>query len=532
MFRGLSRKLIIIMCLFSVALSAAIGFIGYRTYLDSVLRRYQDFVFSIFSLAYRYIDADDMVECLATGVKSERYENTQLSFNLIKETTSITYLYFFTPREDKMVYYIYAFTQDEISDLGENEYLVTLADEDNLPAEIHEMLGNLENEVWIIPNVSDYGYMMGAYYAVKDSTGEVIGILAAEINMLDINITLRTYVITILVGALIIMAIFTLLAILYFRSNITVPIRELSVNASNFVSKNPNEKLEPIISSIKTNDEIEILGDSIEKMTKDMITYIENLTAVTAEKERIGAELTVATQIQASMLPCIFPPFPQYESFEIFASMQPAKEVGGDFYDFFLVDENTLAFVMADVSGKGVPAALFMVISKTLIKNNAQRGLPPKQVFEMVNNMLCENNETSMFVTAFMGYLDINSGKLTFVNAGHDAPLIRRDGKFDWLETEYALMLAGMDDTEYTEGEVMLKPGDELFLYTDGVTEAMDVDDNLFGNDRLLESVNKYRSDVLEDFTSEVKRDIAEFAGEAPQSDDITMLILKYSGLQ
>jgi serine phosphatase RsbU (regulator of sigma subunit) len=248
------------------------------------------------------------------------------------------------------------------------------------------------------------------------------------------------------------------------------------------------------------------------------------------EKERIGAELNVATQIQANMLPCTFPAFPDRGEFDIYASMTPAKEVGGDFYDFFLVDERTLAIVMADVSGKGVPAALFMVIAKTLIKNNAQSGQSPKEVFETVNNILCENNDAGMFVTVFLGYLDIPGGRLTFVNAGHNYPLLRSGESFDWLKTKPNFILAGMEDSFYKQHEAVLKPGDELFLYTDGVTEAVNNENELFGDQKLIEAANDSLDLPLKDFTVSIKREIDKFAQGAEQADDITMLALRYKG--
>ena len=282
---------------------------------------------------------------------------------------------------------------------------------------------------------------------------------------------------------------------------------------------------------LHTGDEFQTLADSVNVMAQELSDYLENLTQITAEKERIGAELNVATKIQASMLPSIFPAFPEREEFDIHALMQPAKEVGGDFYDFFLIDENTLAVVMADVSGKGVPAALFMVIAKTLIKNNAQYNKSPKDVFETVNNLLCEGNDSAMFVTAFMGYLDIPTGRFTFVNAGHNLPLIRRAGEgYGWLKTPKGFVLAGMEDTAYREGEVLLSPGDELFLYTDGVTEAVNREKKLFSDPRLLETANGLLDMPLWSFTASMKREIERFADGAEQADDITMLLLKYKG--
>ncbi|MCL2072018.1 MAG: SpoIIE family protein phosphatase [Oscillospiraceae bacterium] len=531
MFRGLSRKLIVIMCLFAVMLSSAVGYIGYRTYMNSVFDSNAKFAAAVLRLGLTYIDADDMRECLETGEKSQRYINTQIVFNNIKETTDITGLYFFkVTDEGKMVYYLNAYTERDIESLSENSFIVSLADEDRLPDEI--ALALIQDEIWIIPNVSEYGYMMGAYCAVMDSTGQYAGIIASEINMDDIYATLRFYVITVCIGASAIMAAFTLLAIAYLRKKITAPIQRLSEAADSFVSgdKDDSRELHPIVSDIETGDEIETLSKSMEKMTTDLIAYIENLTAVTAEKERIGAELSVATKIQVSMLPCIFPAFPDLKEIDIYASMTPAKEVGGDFYDFFLVDEDTLAVVIADVSGKGVPAALFMVIAKTLIKNTAQQGFAPKEVFERVNNILCANNDAGMFVTVFMGYFNIKTGNFTFVNAGHNPPLQKHDGKYDWVKIKPGFPLAGMEDMRYKEGEFVLQPGDELFMFTDGISEATDSNNELYGDPRLHQKLNSCKSDTLSGIIKEVKEDIDAFADGAPQFDDITMLILKYKG--
>ena len=337
---------------------------------------------------------------------------------------------------------------------------------------------------------------------------------------------------TIMVMLIVFVVVFTVavLVIVYLggklSDKITRPIITLKESHERIAGGELDTRVE-----LKTGDEIEDLGASVNRMAVNLREYIVNLQSVTAEKERIGAELDVATKIQASMLPCIFPAFPHRKEFDIYASMLPAKEVGGDFYDFFLIDDNTLAVVMADVSGKGVPAALFMVITKTLIKNNAQYGKSPKEVFETVNNMLCENNEAGMFVTAFMGYLDITCGKFTYVNAGHNPPLIRTGGgKYEFLKAKPGLVLAGMEDMFYKQGEVTLHKGDELFLYTDGVTEAMNNEYELFSDPRLVEVANNYTDLPLKEFSVSIKREIDKFAQGAEQADDITMLALRYLG--
>ena len=277
------------------------------------------------------------------------------------------------------------------------------------------------------------------------------------------------------------------------------------------------------------NTEVGELARSYIAMVKDLEKYVENLQAVTAEKERINAELTLASNIQAHMLPCIFPAFPDHDEFDIFASMTPAKEVGGDFYDLFMIDNTHLAVVIADVSGKGVPAALFMVIAKTLIKNYAQNGLPASEVFTIVNKRLCEGNDADLFVTAWMGILDITDGTMTYVNAGHNPPmLLLGDKGFQYLKSPAGFVLAGLDITQYKENTLKIEPGDRLFLYTDGITEATSAAQELYGEDRLSAYLNGHTKDTPENVLHGLKADIDAFVGEAEQFDDMTMLMLDF----
>ncbi|MDR1247403.1 MAG: SpoIIE family protein phosphatase [Clostridiales Family XIII bacterium] len=263
--------------------------------------------------------------------------------------------------------------------------------------------------------------------------------------------------------------------------------------------------------------------------------YAENisvpLTAIAVEKERISAELDVATQIQSSMLPHIFPPFPHRKEVDIFGIMDPAREVGGDFYDFFLIDDKKLAVVIADVSGKGVPAALFMVIAKTLLSNYALMGKSPKDVFETINNTLCENNDAGLFVTCFMGYLDLATGEFVSVNAGHNPPLLKRGGAYEYYKTKHGLVLAGMENTAYTESRIVLAPNDVLYLYTDGITEADNISKEFYGEGRLLETINKNKSMNIAELCAGIRQDVAIFAKGAGQADDITMLAIQFNGI-
>jgi len=258
---------------------------------------------------------------------------------------------------------------------------------------------------------------------------------------------------------------------------------------------------------------------------------VESFRKVIAENARISSELNVATQIQADMLPRIFPPFPEKEEIDLYATMDPAKEVGGDFYDFFLVDDDHLALVMADVSGKGVPAALFMVISKTLIKNRTLLGGTPAEILTDVNNQLCEGNEAEMFVTAWLGILELPTGKVTASNAGHEYPAIRDgNGNFTLLKDKHGMMMAAMSGVKYTDYEFALEKGGGFFVYTDGVPESTDAENTLYGTDRMVSALNIHRGAAPNVFMQDVSDSIEAFVKGAPQFDDTTMLGLVWKG--
>ncbi len=387
-----------------------------------------------------------------------------------------------------------------------------------------------------ITNYKEYGWLCSASSGICEDNGKLIANAYVDISMDDVKqeqVNFFTRLCLILMA----ITIFLVVLLLYLINRFVVsPINSLAKATGSFVTEkeshgNESEKSAIARLCVHTGDEIENLADSIQKMEIEINSYIKNLTSVTAEKERIGAELNVATQIQADMLPNIFPAFPEHEEIDIYASMEPAKEVGGDFYDFFMVDDSHIAIVMADVSGKGVPAALFMVITKTLIKNHVQNGEAPKDVFTNVNNQLCENNEVGMFVTGWLGVFDLNTGNMDYVNAGHNYPiLLRADGTVEWVKSRPGLVLAGMENIKYRQNSLQLNEGDTIYLYTDGVTEALNPDLELFGDERLEQIMKsdgikkKTPKEILELVSGEIKA----FANGAEQADDITMLALHY----
>ena len=285
------------------------------------------------------------------------------------------------------------------------------------------------------------------------------------------------------------------------------------------------------LAEVRSRNEIGHLADDVRDMIREIDLHVDNIRSITAEKERIGTELALATRIQASMLPSVFPPFPERREFDVYASMDPAKEVGGDFYDFFLLDEDHLALVIADVSGKGIPAALMMMVSMILIKISAMNGLSPAEVLETVNRQLCSKNNADMFVTAWFGILEISSGTLTAANAGHEYPVLRQPGgQFALIQDRHGFVLGGLDGMKYQEYRLELAPGARFFVYTDGVPEATDAKKALFGTQRMLDALNSRPEGTPEELLAQVRAAVDAFVGDAEQFDDLTMLCLEYRG--
>lgn len=316
---------------------------------------------------------------------------------------------------------------------------------------------------------------------------------------------------------------------LYVAKRIVGPLNKMTGRIASLGGEDLQFKMED---EYRTDDEIQILAESFADLSRKTLQYVKEVKRITGEKERISTELGMATAIQASQLPHLFPAFPDRKEFDIYASMTPAKEVGGDFYDFFLVDNDHIALVTADVSGKGVPAALFMMIARILIRNRMQAGEGPAKTLFTVNNQLLEGNEAELFVTVWLCVVEISTGKGIAANAGHEHPAIKRaGGGYELAVYKHSPAVATYENMEYTEHEFQLYPGDSIFSYTDGVPEATNAEETLFGTDRMLEALNSDPNAEPEKVLENVKNAIQNFVKDAEQFDDITMLALKYNGI-
>jgi len=327
-----------------------------------------------------------------------------------------------------------------------------------------------------------------------------------------------------------------ILSVMHINKTIVYPINQMAAAAQAYIddvgSMHQNKEYFTKV-NINTGDEIENLALTMKQMEVDLRKNIADLTKVTRERARIRTELGLAARIQAAMLPHKFPPFPERKEIDIFATMTPAKEVGGDFYDFFFIDEDHLGIVIADVSGKGIPGALFMMISKIILQSCAMLGKGAAETLQKTNEAICSNNQEEMFVTAWFGILELSTGKLTASNAGHEYPTIRKpNGQYELVKDKHGFIIGGMSESKYFEYEWQLEPGTSIFVYTDGVPEATAASGELFGMDRLVKALNTDPDADPEQVLQNVQAGVDAFVQDAEQFDDLTMLCIRYNGAQ
>ena len=457
----------------------------------------------------------------ADAIKDDRYYELLDTLFEIKDSNEITYLYVQKLEGDQCTYIMDADRSEEQCQLGTTHNVSGPTKEAEHPE--YGIPAFITNDT--------YGWLCTSMEPVWDDAGKPVALVGVDVSMDDIMQDRANYLrsIILIMG----IAVAALIAVIHFGIA-RVLINMLSDAARSFVQDRSSEQKDDSAISrlnIRTGDEVETLCDSVKQMEQDINSYIENLSKVTAEKERIGAELNIAAQIQADMLPRIFPAFPERSEFDLYATMDPAKEVGGDFYDYFLIDDDHIGLVMADVSGKGVPAALFMVIAKTLIKNRALTGESPAEILKYVNEQLCEGNDAELFVTVWLAIIEISTGKGMAANAGHEHPAIRRaDGSYELVLYRHSPAVATMEGLRFREHPFELHPGDSLFVYTDGVPEATNAQNELFGTDRMLAALNRHPDASPKEQLLALRPEIDAFVGSAPQFDDITMMSFRYLG--
>ena len=529
-------NIIATLALFSILISV----IGYNSFTNAILNQYADSAFRTARIAASVVDADRMEEYAASGGATEEYTRVYDMLDRICNRSSATFVYVIQPDISDYGHITFLFSTMKAGQGYQHYefgYLRETTNDDYRRK--YQKLYEGESERELV--VRDRGYIetdphITAMVPLKGEDGKTKAILCVQYQMASIIEERNSFVRKVLITMILVAAAVSLGQVFYLGRRLLHPLQIITKEASRFASENEmrDEKLSSVI---KNRDEIGQLARAIDQMEEQIQSYVEKITSITAEEEKMRTELSLAARIQLEALPGTFPAFPDRYEFDIYASMKPAKDVGGDFYDFFLVDDDHLCLVIADVSGKGIPAALFMMVSRTILANIAMMGMSPKEVLEKANEAICANNKEEMFVTVWLGILEISTGKVTAANAGHEYPVLKKpDQDFEILIDKHGFVLGGMEEVKYREYEFDMEPGSKLFLYTDGVTEAMDGDENLYGEKRLINLLSF--GDNYPEATDEngiagavcemVSADIKEFVQGAEQSDDITMLCVRY----
>ena len=545
-YRNPLRRSILLGCgAFVILLCLLLAALGFFIYYQGMMDKYQTYMDDVLRLMMTEIDGEDLKHCIESREKSEKFQQTQDFIDRIKGYYDFTFVYIVKPlnlnETDNMMDVMAGMTEAEREELNgaDSVTLGGLTGEAYPPEVARYYLNRMDGstEVSYYRNYTDFGYMYTGMLPILDDAGNAVAILSVDLSIKEITATLVSYILIVLAEIVVLAELSIFIMYRWINRRIVAPMIKLEDSAQSFVESSQGQDNPDALvfkdPEIHTGDELESLSDAFCSMSQDMKRFMQNLLKISAEKERIGAELNVATKIQADMLPQITPISPGRPEFDLYASMNPAKEVGGDFYDFFMIDDDHFGMVMADVSGKGVPAALFMVIAKTLIKNRAQAAagteIHPGKILADVNNQLCEGNEAELFVTVWMGVLTISTGHLISASAGHEYPAFYREGrKFALQKERHGPPLATMEGLRFRENETDLGHGEALFIYTDGVTEATSAEEELFGEERMVNALNAYAEDTPEKIVHGVREHIDAFVKDAPQFDDITMLCLRF----
>ena len=388
----------------------------------------------------------------------------------------------------------------------------------------------MANAVKELNHLADAGNYVDYYSYLDNVNGKDI-IIGMTYDLSNIENEIRNVTVNNTLASVTGQLILSLICLFMVYRLIISPLKSVQENIRNYRETKDSETVIANLKEINSKNEIGDLKNDVIELAEEIDDYVAKIESISAEKHRIESELDMAKRIQLSMMPRIFPPYPDRHEFEIYASVEPAREVGGDFYDFFLIDKDHLCMVMADVSGKGVPAALFMMGSKIVIKNSAMLMNSPAKILTRANESICENNEQDMFLTVWLGILELSTGKLVAANAGHEYPALMRAGeKFEIIKSKHGFVIGGFEDAIYMDYELQLEPGDKLFLYTDGLPEATNGDNEMLGIDGMLDALNENCESHPKVILNGVKNAVDGFVKEAEQFDDLTMMCIEYKG--
>ncbi len=508
-----------------------VSIIGNRSFVSAFKKEYSTVTYHMADSAAAFVKGDYIEDYLAGG-ETEEYAHTKSRLNVLCTKLNVSLIYVIKVDTSDYGRFVSVFNavNNGVDNSNYTEWELghrrdTTNDEYRQKYKaLYEQGSEYETVFRLRTNDGSHPHMT-TLVPIKDSSGKVTAILCVQRPVREMEAALRPYYLLIVLGVALMVLVVSFLAATFLRQSIIRPVEKVSKEAARFAKEHA---LSEPLGEISRFDEMHELAASIDSMEADMVNYIQNLTAVTSEREKMRAELSIAAMIQDDALPDDFPAFPDRNEFDLYALMDPAREVGGDFYNFFLIDEDHLALVMADVSGKGIPGALFMMVTNILLTDRIETYGTPSEVLSIMNDDICEHNQADMFETVWLGILEISTGRIIAANAGHEYPAIyRKDGCFEILKDKHGFVLGGMPGMKYKDYELQLGEGDKLFLYTDGLPESTDRGNRMLGTEGMIEALNRVKDGIPKEIIDGVLKTVNEFVGEADQFDDLTMLCLE-----
>ena len=529
---SLATKVIVAIELSLLIFGLSLGAVGLVAFTEAFKNEYASSTLSMARTASSFLEGDKL-ETYLKGEAEEEYGRVKRALTAYCFRMNISFLYVIAPSpEDPNPFaVVFSVVNNEADNSKYTEWargqIVDLGSE-SFAAQYDSIYDGASYETVLayVAQDSEHGHI-ASLVPIYDHADDICGILCIQRPMKELTNAVIPYVIITLITIIVLGAIAAFITANYIRKHFVEPVEKISAEASRFAAESRVAKPLGKVSGI---NELSELAASMDKLETEMIEYIDTVEATAAEEERLKSELSLAASIQLDAIPSDYPAFPDRKDFDIFGSMTPARGIGGDYYNYILVDDDHLALWIGDVSGKGIPAALFMMKSNLLISEQARNGGSPASILAAVNNELCENNQSGMFVTVWLGILELSSGKLVAANAGHEFPVVRHEGTFELLKDKHGFVLAGDKDLRYVDYEILLSPGDMVFVYSDGLPEATNISKEMFKMPRVVQAMNDSKGASPEEVVHFVKAQVDSFVGEADQFDDLTMLCLQYKG--
>ena len=534
--RSIAFRSILSVVVLLVLLSVFVSLIGHKSLTDALLNLYSKDAFLTADTASLLVDADRIQAYLESNGTTEEYQTVYSDLDELCNSTDSTFIYVIIPDLTDFEHITFLFsTINHKSSYTMYDFLYYRPTTNDDYKEKYRALydGTMDRALVI----RDKGYIetdahITAMVPIRGDDRQTKAILCVQRQMDVLARTRSRYLLNILFLLFLLAVIVIVSLSIYLYRVFLRPVQRITAETSRFARENtlPDKKLKE---TVYNRDEIGLLAESVDQMEEKINHYIDHMTQVAAERERMSAELSLAARIQADMLPNHFPAFPQRSEFDIYAVMDPARNVGGDFYDFFLIDDDHLYLSIADVSGKGIPAALFMMASKIVLGNNAMALRSPARILSATNMMIAKDNKEEMFVTVWLGILEISTGILTAASAGHEYPMLKKaGGNFELFKDRHGLPVGAMEGVPYRDYELHLTPGSRLFVYTDGVPEAINTREEMFGTERTLRALNGNVDAQPSELLRNVSNAMKVFTEDTEQFDDTTMLVLDYKGTE